>query len=246
MSVLLTTASFIFDSNIAIENYEKIILNSLNSEFPFVNKVTLPANAPTEIPRFILSSHHGFSTIVITSNMIQLTTRFNNEYKVDWEGKCKPYLEKKISLLYKFFKESGINIKYSGVTINATTQTDIDSVKIIENKFIKKATISNLPLYDVLLKQTFVFEDKYFVNLQLQNQRFTQNDLVVRNTVFGLPENPNIIGILLDVNDRKIANSEANYFSSKNSFDKILSIINKIINYGFDNLINGEETVCLS
>ena len=135
MSVLLSTISYIFDSNVAIDNYENLIMNSLREEFPFINKVTLPVNAPTEIPRFILTSHHGFSSVVITANMFQLTTKFNNEYKSDWNGKCCPYLEKKARLVSSFFEKCGINIKYSGVTLNATAQTNFDSVKkMIENE----------------------------------------------------------------------------------------------------------------
>lgn len=246
MSVLLSTISYIFDSNVAIDNYETVIMNNLREEFPFINKVTLPANAPTEIPRFILTSHHGFSSVVITANMIQLTTKFNNEYKSDWNGKCCPYLEKKAILLSSFFEKYGINIKYSGVTINATAQTNSDSVKKIENKFIKQTVISDLPLYDVMLKQTFVFEDKYFVNIQMQNQRFTQNEGVVLNTVFGLPESSNTVGFVLDINDRKIANSDARYFSNQEAVSKIMSIISKLISSGVENLINKEDLICLN
>ena len=51
-----------------------------------------------ESPRFVLFSHHRFSTIVITSNMIQLSTRFDNNFSEDWSERCKPYLEKKVNL----------------------------------------------------------------------------------------------------------------------------------------------------
>ena len=246
MSVLLSTISYIFDSNVAIDNYENLIMNSLREEFPFINKVTLPVNAPTEIPRFILTSHHGFSSVVITANMFQLTTKFNNEYKSDWNGKCCPYLEKKARLLSSFFEKCGINIKYSGVTLNATAQTNFDSVKKIENKFIKQTVISDLPLYDIMLKQTFVFEGKYFVNIQMQNQRFSQNNGVMLNTVFGLPESSNTVGFILDINDRKIANSDARYFSNQEAISKIMLIISKLISSGVEQLINTEDSICLN
>lgn len=246
MSVLLSTISYIFDSNVTIGNYETLIMDNLRAEFPFINKVTLPINAPTEIPRFILTSHHGFSTVVVTANMIQLTTKFSDEYKSDWDGKCFPYLEKKAILLSSFFEKCGINIKYSGVTLNDTAQTNSDSVKKIENKFIKKTVISDLPLYDVMIKQTFVFEGKYFVNIQMQNQRFNQSDVVLLNTGFGLTENSNIIGFVLDVNDRKIANSDARYFSNQKAVSKIMSIISKLMSSGVENLINKEYLICLN
>ena len=222
MSVLYSTATFIFSNISDISSKTTLVSDVFSSEFPEISSLNTPKDAPVEIPRFVLFSHHKFSTIVITSNMIQLSTRFDNSFSEDWIGRCKPYLEKKVNLIFNFFKVLNMNPKYCGLTVNSILTVDNSSVTKIENLFLKKKFISNLNLYDVLIKQSFEFEDKYFINLQLQNQRYQQNQMTNLENIQILPEMNNKIGITLDMNDRKIANRSRAYFSTKESFEKIL------------------------
>lgn len=176
--------------------------------------------------------------------MIQLSTRFDNNFSEDWIGRCKPYLEKKVNLIFNFFKILNMNPKYCGLTVNSILTVDNSSVAKIENLFLKKKFISNLNLYDVLIKQSFEFEDKYFINLQLQNQRYQQNQMTNLDNIQILPEMNNKIGITLDMNDRKIANRSRAYFSTKESFEKILIIADDVLKSGLDNLVSKGEIQC--
>lgn len=244
MSVLYSTATFIFSNISDISSKTTLVSDVFSSEFPEISSLNTPKDAPVEIPRFVLFSHHKFSTIVITSNMIQLSTRFDNNFSEDWIGRCKPYLEKKVNLIFNFFKVLNMNPKYCGLTVNSILTVDNSSVTKIENLFLKKKFISNLNLYDVLIKQSFEFEDKYFINLQLQNQRYQQNQITNLESIQILPEMNNKIGITLDMNDRKIANRSRAYFSTKDSFEKILIIADDVLKSGLDNLIRKGEIQC--
>ncbi|MGI5056123.1 hypothetical protein [Treponema socranskii] len=244
MSVLYSTATFIFERFSDITSKNTLVSDAFSSEFPKISTINTPEDAPVEIPRFVLFSHHGFSTVIITSNMIQLSTRFDNNFSEDWIGRCKPYLEKKVNLVFNFFKELNINPKYCGLTVNSLLTVDDSSVAKIENLFLKKKFISNLNLHDVLIKQSFDFENKYFINLQLQNQRYQQNQITNLESIQILPEMNNKIGITLDMNDRKIANKSRDYFSTKESFEKILIIADDVLKSGLDNLVNKGEIQC--
>ncbi|MBR5964679.1 MAG: hypothetical protein IK015_00980 [Treponema sp.] len=244
MSVLYSTATFIFGNISDISSKNTLVSDVFSSEFPEISSLNTPKGAPVEIPRFVLFSHHKFSTVVITSNMIQLSTRFDSNFSEDWIGRCKPYLEKKVNLIFNFFKALNINPKYCGLTVNSLLTVDDSSVVKIENLFLKKKFISNLNLYDVLIKQSFEFEDKYFINLQIQNQRYQQNQITNLESLQIQPEMNNKIGITLDMNDRKIANRSRTYFSTKDSFEKILIIADDVLKSGLDNLIRKGEIQC--
>ncbi len=244
MSVLFSTATFIFETISDIESKNELVNSIFKTEFPEITVANTPNNAPVEIPRFILFSHHKFSTIVITSNMIQLSTKFDNSFSEDWIGKCKQYLENKVKLIFLFFESLGVKPKYCGLTVNSVLSTEGDSVKKIENQFLTRKFISNLRLYDILIKQSFDFEDKYFINIQLQNQRYQQNQISDFRTLLSLPESSDKIGITLDINDRKIANKSKEYFSTTDAFEKVLIIADDVMKSGLNNLIENGEIKC--
>lgn len=246
MNILLSTCSFAFSEVLRDNNLVEKVKEIFSEEFPNVTTVNTPENAPPELPRFILFSHHGFSTVVVTSNLLQLTTKFNEEYSLNWSGFCKPYLESKIKLVYRFLEECAVRIKYSGLTINSIFQTNENSVKLLGDAFVKQKVISNLSLHDVMQKQTFGYSDKFFVNLQIQNQRYPAIEKNGVNPDFEQKENDKAVSIILDINDRQIANKEKSYISSKADFDEILSIAEKIINFGLEKITVGGYSICLN
>lgn len=84
----------------------------------------------------------------------------------------------------------------------------------------------------------------FCINLQLQNQRYLQNQVTNLQSIQNLLEMNDKIGITLDMNDRKIANKSRDYFSTKESFEKILFIADNMLKSGLDNLINSGEIRC--
>lgn len=244
MSVLFSTATFIFEPISDMESKNEFVNSIFKTEFPEITVINSPSNAPVEIPRFLLFSHHKFSTVVITANMIQLSTKFDDSFSEDWNGKCKQYLENKAKLIFRFFESLGVKPKYCGLTVNSVLSTKDDSVTKIENQFLTRKFISNLKLYDILIKQSFVFEDNYFINIQLQNQRYQQNQISDFRSLQSLPESNDKIGITLDINDRKIANKSKVYFSTTDAFEKILIIADDVMKSGLNNLIEKGEIKC--
>lgn len=246
MNILLSTCSFAFTSNLDGKSVADNVRNCFEKEFPNITVVNSPENAPAEIPRFILLSHHGFTTIVITSNLLQLTTKFSEEYSSDWNNHCKPYLESKMQLVYNFLKSSDIKVKYSGITVNSIFQTQDDSVKLIEKKFLKQKILSDLQIYDIMQKQSFSYKGKYFVNFQIQNQRYPMIEQNGLYPVLNQKENLKSVSVVVDINDRQISNKDNNYCSTKEDFDEILDINGRIIAFGLNNLVEGDMNLCLN
>ena len=184
MSVLYSTATFIFERFSDITSKNTLVSDAFSSEFPEISTLNTPEDAPVEIPRFVLFSHHGFSTVIITSNMIQLSTKFDNNFSEDWIGRCKPYLEKKVNLVFNFFKELNINPKYCGLTVNSLLTVDNSSVAKIENLFLKKKFRRKIKKKNIFVKEIEIFEfdtilmlDFWFWNevfevLKLKNMQF--------------------------------------------------------------------------
>lgn len=246
MNLLLSTVSFSFDSVANIGMYEETIRKIFLEEFPTINALNAPDVVPPEIPRFVLISHHGFSTLVVTSNMIQLTTKFDEAFSSQWEKRCKPYLQKKTVLISCFLREIGINVRYTGLTINSLFSTKGSSVQQIERKFVKQKLIANLDLYDIMQKQTFVYKDTFFINLQIQNQRYPDLKLHGFETVSDVAEDEKCAVLVIDINDRKVANKERSYISSEKVLDEIFEINNSFMKFGFESIVSGGESLCLN
>ena len=244
MDVLLSTATFIFNPQGVINSCKDIVFNVFQNEFPVINVLESSVSAPIEIPRYIMISHHQFSTVVVTPNMVQLTTKFNENFSIDWIGKCKGYLEKKVDLIFKFFAQIDIKPRYCGLTLNSVIPVEENGADLIEGLFLKRKLISNLPLYDVMLKQSFSYKNKYFINLQIQNQRYVQNQILNFDTPELIPETAGKIGLVIDINDRMVANKNISYISSMDTFSSILIIADDILNFGLKNFVKKGEIEC--
>jgi len=79
--------------------------------------------------------------------------------------------------------------------------------------------ISSPPPYDLLLKQTYVIEDEYYVNVQIQNQRLVKNQSIPIGHLSEF-EHRDLISISLDINDR----FKFNYTPSNYSDDEKLHL----------------------
>jgi hypothetical protein len=212
------------------------------SEFfpkPF-NLIPLPNEAPPDIPRITATSHHGFSTLSISLNQIQFSTNFNDDFSSDW-NKCKAYIVNRIfkirNILKTWFKSEPL---YCGITIKLLNELqNREAIELLLNNFIKIQPSGNI--YDLLSKYTFVFDDNYYVNIQVQNQRLLTNQLIKPGELQKI-ERTNLIGISLDVNDRYGFNYIPNYSSDDNKINRILEISdNLLINKLEKFIMNGDS-----
>jgi hypothetical protein len=193
---------------------------------PF-NLFPLPNEAPLEFPRISATSNHGFSTLNISLNSAQLNTNYDVSFASSWE-KCESYIKERIyvifDILMPFFNNTFI---FSGLTTNITFDVDekenaIDKLKSSLFKFVSPKP------YDLLTKITFVKEEKYYINIMLQNQRLL-NPLGIIGIPVRMLENNKCIGINLDVNDRYAVNYLPGYTSSRETMCNIFDITGEII-----------------
>jgi len=229
MKIISCTATFLFAPIKGLLEQKDNLEKALKDEYPELTAVQVPDFLPPEIPRITAVSHHGFSNLSISTNSIQFTTRFDEKFNTSWTDKCKPYIQSHAESVFSIISPLFGVMLYCGLTINAADDIDGQSTDFIAEKHLKHPFISDKQLYDIEIKQAFEYEDKYYINLLLQNQRinpFQNNSLPIR---LSSVEMKNRIGITIDINDRKAANYQQNYQSSKKEFDTIISLVDDII-----------------
>lgn len=241
MRVVFSTATFLFNPIKDLSSKKDYVNGILRDEFPKFNYFPLPDDAPCEIPRILANSHHGFSNISISTNILQFATTFNDDFCSSWAEKCSPYIKKKVDLIAPLFDNIFEDMLFCGFTVNAVADTDINSVDVIKQKHLKHSFATNWQLYDVEIKQTFKIENKYYLNIQLQNQRLPINLIEQNYSLISDVEDNNKIGIVIDINDRYSANYNKNYKSSIDTFYNILKISDNVITDKIYNLINNGE-----
>ncbi|OJF76361.1 MAG: hypothetical protein BKP49_07780 [Treponema sp. CETP13] len=229
MKVISSTATFFFSpvQNIREKVFE--LENLLQNDYPKpFNLITLPDVAPSEFPRITATSHHGFSSLAISTNSIQFTTRFNLDFCDKWEEKCKPYLMEHIDRLFIATKNIFSNMFFCGLTINTLENGYSSSTATIVENQIKHTFIKNATPYDIEMKQAVVHDKKYYINIKIQNLRVLPGTNVLGKSLKDI-EKHDTIGITLDINDRYAANYQKNYKSSTDVFWGIFKLANTII-----------------
>jgi len=237
MQVISSTATFIFNPIMNILSKKDQIEVALKEEYPSLSASPIPDNIPPEIPRITAVSHHGFSNLLISTNSIQFVTRFDDSFNKDWSNKCKPYIKEHVSSIFNTVYPLFSKMLYCGLTLNIIQETTDLSVDVINKNQLKQKYISNIPLYDVEMKQAFKYLDKYYVNLLLRNQRVNPLNQKQVNILSKI-ENDKLMGIVLDVNDRYAANYQNCYTSTIESYNHISSIVDDIVCHKIDDFIN--------
>lgn len=167
----------------------------------------LPVGAPPEIPRMICVSKNGHSQVQISDKAIQISVRFDDNY-ADNIDLCYDYMKERAGKIKEILTELGIKISFVGIV--AQTKKGEESLEEITKKIFPVKT--NKKIFDILGRITFVKDDKYYINVTVNNIRdgITSKD----------------IGVSLDVNDRyrlNFSKNEASY-SEDNVLDRLLEI----------------------
>ncbi len=100
--------------------------------------------------------------------------------------------------------------------------------KLFQNLFGREPA-SNLD--DLMVKYTYVEQEKYYVNITLQSVRIFGN---TDDSSSGNFTDDNLtahtVSILLDVNDRYSYNQQKGYYSAKQNFHGLIDLTTEIIN----------------
>ena len=185
--------------------------------------LSIPDNAPEEIPRIIANSIYGHTQLHISLSNVQFITQFDNEYMENLD-QCMGYLEERIKYIYDVFNTiADGDFLFAGLTTKIIfDDIDNDPIELINDKFIKFK--SNIKPFDTVNRFTYILDDKYYINIEISNVRSYEGKLQLdRGSLSGLKEKEHNVAFLLDINDRYSFNFTENY---KTNFDNIKKVIN--------------------
>lgn len=211
--------------------------------------VTLPLDAPPEIPRILATTKNGHSRLTICGNSVQLMTRYDNDY-IHSIKKCLNYTIDKIQKIIEYMPliigvPEGIHkCYYSGLSMDlAYTKEDG-----IENpiEYIKKIHIKDnisLQIDEMQYRLALVIDSQYYVNIILQNQKTFNGVPDERGSLAGLEKKEDTLLVSLDINDRYAFNNTMSYSSSKESMMQLATIMEQFVENYLPAFINTGEIV---
>ena len=216
-----------------IENYRKKYIDNedlLSEKFMPATILNLSEPIPDEMPRIIVQSKNGHSVLNLSLNSATFSTNYDNEYQDNWEL-CEKYIKERVNLVYKMIdKLTDNHNNYVGFVVNLIYDGLKDNgLDIIKKSFLNTKVSENINLYDVNCRLTYRI-DNYFLNLQIENIR----NIIDKygNIVNG--DLSNSINVVLEINDRAIANESEKYISSKEVLNEILDIAGSLVKNNLD------------
>lgn len=225
-----------------VDNIKKAYFENeeiLKKEFSEATILPIPDDAPIEIPRIILKSKGEHSQLNIAPEAASIQIAYTDDYKENWML-CEQYITTKIENIFELTDIlTEDNYNYVGLVTNILWNQDTEKVvrKLSDNLLKIK---DNGMLHDLFIKYTFVEDNKYFVNISIQNVRVfnEKNSLGAAGSFKNSNLISNIIGITIDVNDRYSFNNNDQYKSDKDKFKDIMEITTTVINNKLETLIS--------
>lgn len=210
---------------------KKYILNEkiLNKDFNEASILPIPDDAPTEIPRIIIKTKGEHSQLSIAPEAVNFQTVYTDSFIKDWKS-CEAYIKARIEAVYRLtdiFTSKKYN--YTGIVTNLIW----DDISENGNKILYENLLKNIPadnLDDLLVKYTYVEDNRYYVNITLQSVKIYDDSADNKAGNFADDKcKAHTIGITLDINDRYMFNKYKEYCSTKKDFDSLLELTSKLI-----------------
>lgn len=230
-----------------IMEYRKKFANSediLQQYFMPSTILPIPEQVQDEVPRIIAQTKNGHSVLNIALSVSSFITNYNGEFLSDW-NKCKEYLAQRCSDIYQIIESMTEN---NNTFVGLITNVEIDDLdgtglEILKKSLFGEETEKMGELYDLSCKLTYVYKNRYYINITLQNLRefSVQQYSNGRTCITG--ERKHTISASIDINDRYAANNDMDYESKKEAFDEILQITSNIIDNKLENLVRKGEFV---
>jgi hypothetical protein len=203
---------FSFRRNLEIRKRVFEFEDSLKGEFkiPF-RVIAVPDDIDPNIPRFESQSINGYSQIQVSQTRITLSTRYNEEFKLDFEL-VENYIEKKCQLLSSL--AGAENMDFVAYVIELGVYMDVSEI----NSFVKQntgAVAITESCRDFSLLYSKEHKDNYYINIK--NSKFVEQELLLHNETKTLRPSGKAkhgISIVLDVNTKP-------FFEKNKRFDKI-------------------------
>lgn len=211
----------------------------LSDHFMPATILPIPDEVQEQVPRAIVQSKHGHSVLNVALTVSSFTTTYSGDYVSSWKL-CEDYLKDRCDSVYQLVdKLSGTDYEYVGLISNIEFD-DIEqsSLETLKESIFKENGKELGDFFDVSCKFTYVYKEKYYINITLENTR----KLLMEEKKSGIKvkagDSENFIAVTIDVNDRYAANQNDGYKSDKSAFDEILNITANIINNKLARMIN--------
>ncbi|MCU6724517.1 Uncharacterised protein [uncultured Clostridium sp.] len=219
------------------------ILNEdiLKNNFNEANILPIPDEAPVEIPRIIIKTKGEHSQLSIAPEAASFQTIYTDLFKENWDL-CEEYVKNRIEDVFKLidtFKSE--KYKYIGIVTNLMwDEVEVEGNKVLFENLFAHCPVDNLD--DLVVKYTYIENEKYYVNITLQSVRVYENEETNEAGCY-MDEKlkTHTIGITLDVNDRYMFNRQKDYCSDKHRFEELLGITTMIINEKLKTLVEKGE-----
>lgn len=224
-----------------IDNLKRMYFTNediLKNQFNEATVLPIPDDAPFDVPRIIVKSKNEHSQLNITPVNATLQVTYNEGFERNWES-CKQYILNKMNSVFEFLNTMTNNeYEYIGIVCTilmdeiSRNTTQILSQNLLNGKMQRD-------LYDLNIKYTFAEEQKFFVNIVLQNARLFREGITSDNAGALSQENQvaEAVGVVIDINDRYCFNNDVNYKTDRCMLNSLVEKLSDIINNKLHNLI---------
>lgn len=202
----------------------------LKEQFNEATVLPIPDDAPFEVPRIIVKSKNEHSQLNITPVNATLQINYNDGFEKDWNA-CKQYILEKMNCVFDFLNILTKN-EYEYIGIVSTILMDEyngDTTRLLSNNLLNGNM--QCDIYDLNIKYTFAEEDKYFVNIVLQNARLYR-DGIEENSAGALCQANQLaeaVGVIVDINDRYGFNNNVEYKSDRGMLESLVEKLSDIL-----------------
>lgn len=237
MNIQSCTFTIYFPPNNRVrEQLFKLENHFIDFQKPFT-LVSLPPDAPIELPRIVAISKNGHSQLTICGSNAQLTTSFDDAYNHDIE-KCITYVHQKCKSIVEALSiinegmliDDAAKFYYSGLSMSISMDESdgiINPTKYITEKFFKCKM--NLPEDEVQFRFALVVDETYYVNIMIQNNRIFAGGADERGSFANMKIEKEMLQVVLDINDRYAFNHQKDYISNNNAVNGIEELAKKFI-----------------
>ena len=202
----------------------------------------IPEQVQEEVSRIVAQTKNGHSMLNIALSVASFTTNYNGNFVSDWD-KCKEYLAQRCSDIYKIINNMTEN---SNIFVGLITNVEIDDLDENGLEVLKKSLCNGGArklgeVYDLSYKLTYVYKERYYINITLQNLREFSAQKCSNGRTCITGERKHTVSAAIDIDDRYAANNDMNYISKKEAFDEMLHITSNIIEHKLENLVRKGE-----
>lgn len=216
-----------------IDNLKKtyfIYEHILKEQFNEATVLPIPDDAPFDVPRIIVKSKNEHSQLNITPVNATLQITYNDGFERDWNS-CKQYILEKMNSVFAFLNIL-TNNEYEYMGIVSTILMDEyngDTTRLLSQNLLKGNMQSDI--YDLNIKYTFAEDEKFFVNIVLQNARLFR-DGIVQDDAGALCQANQLaeaVGAIIDINDRFGFNNNVTYKTDRSMLEKLVEKLSNIL-----------------